>query len=109
MYSKLCKDDVTLHSKKQPIVDMSKYPWTFSFYSTKLQVVSILVLESHLFLPMILENTLTKVYGIMFTGFNKYYLPVSLTHESLSFDNLFIASSMDCYDAIMPNHISVYH
>lgn len=83
MYSKLCKDDVTLHSKKQPIVDMSKYPWTFSFYSTKLQVVSILVLESHLLLPMILENTLTKVYQIMFTGIDKYYLPASITHESL--------------------------
>lgn len=62
---------------------MSKYPRTFSFYSTKLQVVSILVLESHLLLPMILENTLTKVYRIMFTGFDKYYLPASLTRESL--------------------------
>lgn len=62
---------------------MSKYPRTFSFYSTKLQVVSILVLESHLLLPMILENTLTKVYRITFTGFDKYYLPASLTHESL--------------------------
>ena len=75
MYSKLCKDDVTLH--------MSKYPWTFSFYSTKLQIVSMLMLESHLLLPMILENTLTKVYRIMFTGFDKYYLPASLTYESL--------------------------
>lgn len=42
-----------------------------------------LMLESHLFLPMILENTLTKVYRIMFTGFDKYYLPASLTYESL--------------------------
>lgn len=101
MYSKLCKDDVTLHSKKQPIVDMSKYPWTFSFYSTKLQVVSMLMLESHLFLPRFTESCLRDLTS---TTFLRHLL---MNH--LSFDNLFIASSMDCYDAIMPNHISVYH